>query len=374
MSAFLITHSPTCTTQAPCAPAAQQQQRQAEEEEEDAGELTGSLPTGVDLSFMNGHDSRSDAMTAAAVRQQPLSRTSVTSSVESLASISSAPTNANGLPQQHGHFAGATHLNSHGQLGNGPADFSAAFAPDPSVPGPGALPRRHSLSHEHTRAAVASAFPQSLSQPLRSTASGSMHLAPGREGSGFPGLAGVLMNHQRGTPSGGGYHHQHLGGISQALGLAQASTPFPAGDAAVAQQQRAQLAGGAVVGGPPRHQANGLPHSAHQRFHQRGGSGDLAALQQKAAAMRGGTPAVMPAQQQHVGRVGTRVSPPMMPPSDRTRSPAVGPYFAANGHSAAFAPTDPALPGGAFHSSLLNGFPSRPSAPGRDGPAPHQLW
>lgn len=306
-----------------------------EEEDDENGELAGSLPSGVDLSFMNGHDPRNDPL------RPPLSRASVTSSAESLASISSGP--ANGL-QQHSYAAGrpVPHQPHHTSLGSN-ADFSGFGA----VPGPGMLPRRHSMSQEHAR--NSGAFPPNpSSQPLRG-----QHSAEA-----YSSLAGGLMTH-RGLPAAAAVP-RHLGGISQALGISM-SAPFALPDAGRVQMGR----GGTVVGRP---QMNG-PMEATQRFQAR--PNQLGSLQQKAVSRGASAAVVPPHQQQQPGRAGAVGNPGALSGIDRARSPAVGPFFAANGHSAAFAPADPAL-SGAFPASLLNGL-GRSSGPSRDGSG-HQLW
>ena len=160
------------------------------------------------------------------------------------------------------------------------------------------------------------------------------------------------MSH-RGMP--GGTAPRHLGGISQALGIAP-SAPFMMG-----HDEGQQAVRGGHMG---RSQINGQTEG-QQRF-QQAAANQIAALQQK--ANRGG-PAL--AMQPLAGRSTQRgATPPVNPGMDRARSPAVGPYFAANGHSAAFAQQDPAL-SSAF-PSLLNGLGRQGNAR-RDG-STHPLW
>lgn len=325
--------------------AAPQTPRAAEQEEDDDNnDFTGSLPGAVDLSFMNGHDTRHEPA------KTPLSRASVTSSAESLASISSAPI-ANGLPP-HSYAAVRSHPHHHHSLslGNGPAHDFSGFGPAVSMGhGLSTLPRGHSLQQEHSRSAFMAV---SAGQPLRAS-SGTGNMPPSDYGSG-------PMSHHS-LP--GGNPPRHPGGISQALGITT-SAPFVGMGMDGGQPG---LRGGQTQ---PRPQPSVIGDAQHARYAQQ--QQQLASLQQKAAS-RGQPGLGMPPQHTQAGRGAQRGSntPANGVGEDRARSPAMGPYFAANGHSMAFAQGEPPL-SSAF-PSLLNGLGRQGNSARRDG-STHPLW
>ena len=343
----------------------QRQQQAAEQDDDDSGELAGSLP-GVDLSFMNGHDQPSSQQQQQQQHQSqqqraPPSRASLTSSAESLASISSAP--PNGLGPQHTAYA-ATRVGA--GLSNGAADFLGVQMPPAS--GAVQLARRHSLSHE-----LHSGSGRSGNGGLAFTPQG----LAGRVGSdaAYSALAGGRIAHHgrsagvsgSGSANAATMRHSGYGGISQALGL---SMPFSSAEAAQQQQQQVMRMGGPAVRPHNNGQLDTNLISQQQqqqqpRYAQRGPQ------QQK-----GGPRLASQAPGRHQQPVrGVPVPAAVAPGADRARSPSVGPYFAANGHSAAFAAPakDAALPSG-FPNNLLNGLGGPQGHAGSERSGHHQLW